>query len=159
MRKIPGNGSSVLWSVVLLGVFAFASVCFAQDKTVVKSQAAKQMLLGKHLFSLQWISWDYFGKAAVTQKGGVFFLKGEQKSREGDDYLTIDGTITEINRYDFRFSGKIVTKISHINNGEPCVREGDFTFKITGKRKYWRLMEMDNPCDPVTDYVDIFFRK
>jgi hypothetical protein len=159
MRNIPGTRSSVLWSVVLLGVLAFVSASFAQDKTVINSQTAKQMLLGRHMFSLQWISWDYFGRATVTQKGGVLFLQGEQKARDGNDLLTIDGTITEVNRYDFRFNGKIVTQVSHINNGEPCVREGDFTFKITGKRKYWRLMEMDNPCEGVTDYVDIFFKK
>ena len=49
-------------------------------------------------------------------------------------------------------------KISHINGGKPCAREGAMTFKITGKRRYWRLQEMNNPCDGVTDYVDIFFR-
>lgn len=49
-------------------------------------------------------------------------------------------------------------QISHINGGEPCVREGEMTFAITRKRKYWRLQEMQNPCDTATDYVDIYFR-
>jgi hypothetical protein len=31
-------------------------------------------------------------------------------------------------------------------------------FKITEKRKYWRLQEMQSPCDTATDYVDIFMR-
>jgi hypothetical protein len=32
------------------------------------------------------------------------------------------------------------------------------TFKITGKRKYWRMQQFDNPCDEAADYVDIYFR-
>ena len=159
----PGNSSKLFYAsfgaLLLLAVLLPASAAFGQDKTAVNSQTAKKMLLGRHMFSLQWISWDYFGSATVTDKAGVLYLQGEQRSREGDDLLTIDGVVTEINRYDFKFDGKIVTTVSHINSGEPCVREGEMTFKITGKRKYWRLQEMDNPCDNAVDYVDIFFRR
>jgi hypothetical protein len=38
------------------------------------------------------------------------------------------------------------------------MRSGTFHFKATGKRRYWRMQEMDNPCDSVTDYVDVYFR-
>lgn len=118
------------------------------------------MLLGKHMLSLQWVSWDYFGIATVTNRRGEYLLKGEQKGRgeQATDFVTIDGVITAIEAKEFKFSGTIVTQVSHINGGDPCTREGEFTFKITGKRKYWRLQQMDNPCDPVTDYVDIYFR-
>ena len=142
----------------LLILVAFTVSVFAQQKTVVNDVKAKQMLLGKHMFSLQWISWDYFGTAVVTNKNGIFYLKGEQKERKGSDFVKIDGVITEINERDFKFDGEIVMQISHINNGEPCTREGEMTFAITKNRKYWRLQEMDNPCDEATDYVDIFFR-
>jgi hypothetical protein len=140
-----------------LTIAIFGSSAFAQ-KTVVNNAKAKTMLLGRHRFSLQWISWDYFGAANITNKGGVLYLKGEQKSRKDSDFVRINGTITEINAKDFKFDGTIITQISHINGGKPCERTGEMTFKITGSRKYWRLMEMDNPCESVTDYVDIFFR-
>ncbi len=139
----------------------FAGLCittFGQDKTVVNSAAAKTLLLGKHKLSLQWISWDYFGAATVTDNGGIFRLKGEQKSREDSDYLKIDGTVTRIDAKEFTFNGEITMQISHINNGEPCTRTGEMTFRITGKRKYWRLQEMKSPCDVTTDYVDIYFK-
>jgi len=116
------------------------------------------MLLGRHLMSLQWISWDYFGKATVTNTRGVYRLKGEQKGRGNDDFVRVDGVIRSIDAKQFTFEGTIITQVSHINGGEPCTRDGEFVFRITGKRKYWRLMEMDNPCDGVTDYVDIYFR-
>ncbi|MCY7374505.1 MAG: hypothetical protein LH472_00850 [Pyrinomonadaceae bacterium] len=149
-KKIFGTGL-----LILAGLNAAA---FAQEKTVVNDANARKMLLGKHLLSLQWISWDYFGAANVVNKHGVLYLKGEQRQRKGTDYVKVDGVITEINAQDFKFDGTIEMQISHINNGAPCQREGAMTFAVTGKRKYWRLQEMDNPCDAVTDYVDIYFR-
>lgn len=131
---------------------------FAQQKTDVNNASAAKMLVGRHKLSLQWISWDYFGVATVKIVRGVYSIKGEQKGRGSTDFVKIDGAITKIDAKEFVFDGKIVSQISHINGGQPCEREGEFTFKITGKRKYWRLMQMDNPCDPVTDYVDIYFR-
>jgi hypothetical protein len=142
--------------VVLAG---FSSLVFAQEKTVVNDADAKKMLLGKHLLSLQWISWDYFGTATITHKAGVLHLKGEQKQQGGSDFVKIDGTITSVDKKEFKFDGTIIMQISHINGGEPCTRSGEMTFAVTGKRKYWRLQEMTNPCDEATDYVDIYFRK
>lgn len=147
----------IIWTSLLIFSVSIASA-FAQEKTVVNDARAKAMLLGRHRLSLQWISWNYFGAATVTNRGGVLYLKGSQRQRGGSDFLTVDGRITSVDAKEFSFSGKIVTQVSHINGGEPCTREGDFTFKITGKRKYWRLQQMDNPCDTAADYVDIFFR-
>jgi hypothetical protein len=146
----------LLLLIAVVGVLAIP--VFSQGRTVVTSPAAAKRLLGKHLFSLQWISWDHFGSATVTNTRGAYRLKGEQKGRGNSDFVRIDGNVTRIDTKEFLFSGTIITQVSHINGGEPCIREGDFTFRITGTRKYWRLQEMENPCDEVTDYVDIFFR-
>lgn len=142
----------------LVIVMAAALFAIAQGRTIVNDQAAAKMLLGKHKLSLQWISWQHFGSATVTNEAAVYSIRGSQKSRDNRDLLTIEGIIVSIDAKQFVFEGKIVTQISHINGGKPCTRHGDFTFKITGKRKYWRMQEMDNPCDQATDYVDIFFR-
>jgi hypothetical protein len=141
----------------LLFLICLSSPVTAQ-KTIVKDVKAKTMLMGKHKLSLQWISWDYFGTVTISNKNGVLYLMGEQRQRGGSDFVTIDGKISQINSRDFIFVGKIITQINHINGGQSCTRDGEMTFRITGKRKYWRLMEMDNPCDEVTDYVDIYFR-
>ncbi len=143
----------------LLILVAFGFTVFAQPKTTINSQYAKRKLIGRHFLSLQWISWNYLGRAYVRQRKGVLYLKGTQKGRKNDDYLKIDGIITEVNRYNFKFRGKIITHVSYNNEGEPCVREGDMTFLIKGKRKYWRLQEMNNPCEKIVDYIDIYFRK
>ena len=145
-------------ALVFAVVITFGLGAFTQEKTVVNDAAAAEKLLGRHMLSLQWISWDHFGTATVTNRSGVCRIKGEQKGRGNTDSLTIDGVITSIDEKEFLFDGKIETQVNHINGGAPCKREGEFAFRITGKRKYWRLMQMDNPCDPVTDYVDIYFK-
>ena len=143
---------------LLAVIFIVAAAGFAQQKTVVRSSKAKQMLLGRHKISLQWISWDYFGTASVTERKGVLYLKGRQDGRKSTDFLSVDGIITSIDDKEFAFKGKVVTQISHIFGGKPCTRDGELTFHITGKRKYWRMQEIDNPCDEAADYVDIYFR-
>lgn len=144
----------LIFSLLVLSVSIYA-----QEKTVVNSAEARRILLGKHLLSLQWVDfYKYFGTATVLNRRGVYFLKGEHRQRGGSDFVTIDGVITQIDAKEFKFDGKIVTQVSYINNGNPCERNGEMTFKITGTRKYWRLQEMQNPCDVGTDYVDIFFR-
>ncbi len=136
---------------------AFAFPLHAQTKTVVKDKIAKAKLLGKHKLSLQWISWDYFGTATITEKNGTLFVKGEQKSRKDTGFVKVEGQITAIEAKAFTFTGTIITQVSYINGGKPCLREGEMTFAITGKRKYWRLQQMQSPCGTETDYVDIYF--
>ena len=150
-----------MYKFILIALFIVCgnmSALSQEAKTIVNDKSAKARLLGVHRLSLQWISWDYFGKARITERRGILNVSGEQKSRGGADYLRINGKIVRVDAKQFIFDGKIVTKVSSINDGEPCVREGEMTFKITGNRKYWRLQEMLNPCTNVeTDYVDIFF--
>lgn len=130
----------------------------AGDKTLVNDKTAASMLLGRHMLSLQWVSWDRFGSATVANRGGVYALEGSQRGA-GGDFVEIHGVITRVDATEFAFRGKITTRVSHINGGAPCVRDGEFTFAIKGGRKYWRLVQMDNPCDEATDYVDIYFRR
>jgi len=120
-----------------------------------------EKIVGNHLLSLQWISWDYFGDAKImsTKEENLYEIDGIQKSKENDDYLKIKGTLTALSDKHLIFNGTIETSVYHINNGKPCIRNGKFNFKVSGQRKYWRLQEMNNPCDGVADYVDIYFTK
>jgi hypothetical protein len=134
----------------------------ADVSTVVHDQAAKQLLLGTHRLSLQWISWTRFGQVNVIESDGRLVMKGDQKSDANSDYLHVDGVITQVDAQSFSFKGSIVMQVSDTNNGQPCARNGEMTFRRTGKRKYWRLQEMQNPCVPAgdmtTDYVDVYLR-
>lgn len=142
----------------LIATILFTVSAYPQARTEVNDGNAAKMLLGRHKLSLQWISWDYFGTANVTNKGGVYYLKGEQKGRENEDFVKVEGIITSIDAKQFTFDGTVTTQVSHINGGKPCERKGPLNFRITGKRKYWHMQQIDNPCDAVADYVDIYFR-
>lgn len=114
--------------------------------------------VGTHNLTLQWISWDHPGKAVVTSLGGNRYqVKGEQLSKENDDYLKIDGVITAVSKQELQFEGTIEYKVNHISNGTPCVKKGKKIFKSRGTRKYWRLQDLKNCTDITTDYVDLYF--
>jgi hypothetical protein len=143
--------------IITLSFSVFASA--QQQRTTINDKAAARKLLGRHMMSLQWISWDYFGQATVTNRGGVYKIFGEQKGRGNTDFVRVEGVITIITAKEFWLDGKVTTQVSHINDGKPCVRDGeDIVFRITGTRKYWRMTEIDNPCDEAADYVDIYFK-
>ena len=146
--------------IIIQCLIVFGLPVFAQDRTDINNAAAARMLLGRHKLSLQWVSWNHFGVATVTNRRGLYSITGEQTGRgpSKSDFVKLDGEITSIDEKEFGYRGKIITQVSHINGGKPCVRDGEFTFKITGKRRYWRLQQMDSPCDTATDYVDIYFR-
>lgn len=115
-------------------------------------------LIGEHAFTLQWIGWDFPGTVDMYKEMDLLICVGEQISKENkNEYIKIDGYIEVIDEKTFEFIGSIVTRIEYINEGNECLREGVFTFKISGKRKYWRMQEMQNPCEDVVDYVDIYF--
>jgi hypothetical protein len=145
-----------------LVVALFLSAGPAQAKTIVTSQQAKKLLLGRHLFSLQWISWRRFGVATVADKFGFLHITGYQRGYKGkgkNDYVRMKGMIERVDRRSFVFNGTIVTRVYHINGGRPCVRSGRMVFRITGRRRYWRLKSIKNPCENVADYVDIHFKR
>jgi hypothetical protein len=146
-----------------LSLSLYPVAIFAQPdtsaRTLVNSPKALRQLLGNRKLNLQWIGWDKwsdFGNASIVNREGMLFIEGKQE--KGNDLLTIDGKITQVDAKEFTFNGKIVTQVSHNNNGQPCIRDGRMIFKITNNRKYWRLQQMQSPCGIETDYVDIFMQ-
>ena len=123
---------------------------------MIESPTMADELRGRHPLSLQWISWDDFGRATVRKVAGTYVLSGEQRSIESSDYLKIDGSVTRITDTSFFFEGTIEIRVSFINGGEPYRREGEQEFRLYGNRRFWRLVAMDNGFGSV-DYVDIFF--
>lgn len=147
-----------LW-LAFVPVSAPAQSGSAAGPTVINDPIAGAQLKGTHKFQLHWISWGKWsdlGQLTVIDRGGVFSIKARQA--KGGDYVEIEGTVLRVEAKEFTFQGRIVTRVSYKNDGKPCERDGEMTFKITGKRKYWRLQEMQSPCDETTDYVDIFLR-
>lgn len=129
-----------------------------------KPVSSTPRIVGKHMLSLQWLSWKKFGSCTISPADaeGKHEIHGKQMGGDEpgnvNDYLYIDGVITYSDPYHLKFNGTIRTKVYHINRGEEVVREGEYDFVRTESRKYWRMQQMDNPADHCTDYVDIYFQ-
>ena len=127
-------------------------------KNTVVSQTERKVL-GKHMLALQWISWENFGICTITKdKNGQLRCKGEQRSKENDDFLKMEGKIIIVNANHLKFKGTISILVSSLNDGKIYKRSGTFNFRARGQRKYWRLQEMERSNAEYVDYVDIFFR-
>lgn len=153
----------LLFAALLAPVAAFAKHAVQPPATSGLDAAARARLVGDHMLTLQWLGWGDLtdaGRLVVEDAGDSLPMRGEQRGtgENADDYVRIDGRIVSATRDGFVFEGEILTRVHHIANGTECKRNGTFTFKATGKRKYWRLQEMQNPCDSATDYVDVYFR-
>ena len=140
---------------LMLGLIASAAAAQPVTRTAVEDAAALERLRRNSGVTLQWISWDYRGRVSVTDRGGLVHLAGAQAERGGRGRLALDGDVVAIRADSFTFRGRIAITDTP-DAGRDCLREGDYEFRITGRRRYWRLQEME-ACDGLTDYVDIFF--
>lgn len=122
-------------------------------ETPPNSNITLKNLAGKHALTLQWISWDKPGLIHFKKIGAdTYEVKGQQT--KGNDFLKIEGTITQKSNTQLDFVGTIETFVER--NGAECNRTGSQTFLVTQNRKYWRLQNMTH-CFGLTDYVDIYF--
>jgi hypothetical protein len=127
----------------------------APQPTIVGDPAALARLRHNAGISLQWISWDYRGRVSVSEAAGRVHLSGAQRARSGAGRLDLDGDLVSIGASSFVFRGHIGIADTP-DPGRACMRDGEFEFRITGRRRYWRLQQMEQ-CDGLTDYVDIYF--
>src|SRR5262245_46914803 len=104
--------------VYAIAIAAVVSAAGAPEKqTVVKDKQAKQMLIGKHPLTLQWITFGSTGagEVAVTDEGGLFRIRGEQRDAKTGNFVTIDGVIESIEAKSFVFDGSIVVRLHDEN--------------------------------------------
>lgn len=126
-------------------------------ETQIVNEAALTKLKRNKGVRLQWVWGAQPGALKVTETPGGVRLIGGQGPHNGDA-LTVDGIVTRIDARTFQFKGRII--IVDDETTQPCVREGSYTFRITGSRKFWRMKEQIAGCAgraDLTDYVDILF--
>ena len=121
------------------------------------SKAAKAKLVGPHVLSLQWLTDDVpTGSAEISERDGVLVLEGIHEGKAGD-YLKVSGIIIAADAKTFTLDGSVESRVSYLNDGKPCAKPGKHVFRISGKRKYWRMADMMNCDGQSTDYVDVYF--
>lgn len=124
-----------------------------EQKTEIKSQAAYERLLHNSGISVQWLWTDARGKLNAVDDNDVVRLEGGHTNENGS--VTIKGQVLSISADRFMFRGTILI-VDAPDKGRRCERTGDYEFRATGKRKYWRLQQME-ACGGLTDYVDIYY--
>jgi hypothetical protein len=141
--------------LLLLATAATQAASEAPPRTIVGDPAALARLRANAGITLQWISWEQRGRVRVGEASGRVHLSGGQRARSGAGRLELDGDVLEIGASSFTFRGRIAI-VDTPDPGRNCLRDGTWEFRITGRRRYWRLQQMEQ-CDGLTDYVDIYF--
>jgi len=147
----------LLLAASLLAVAPSAAPAQQHGRTIIADQAALQRLRRNSGITLQWISFESprRGQVRVTERNGLVHLNGRQVGANGNARVELDGDVLRIGRDRFTLAGNI-TITNTPDQGRVCVREGEFEFRVTQNRRYWRLQQM-TVCDGLTDYVDIYF--
>lgn len=123
------------------------------QKTDIQNQAAYERLMNNSGISLQWLWSAQRGQLTATDENDLVRIEGTQANHEGT--LKIKGDIVSIASDRFIFRGTILI-LDAPDKGRRCERNGEFEFRATGKRKYWRLQQME-ACGGLTDYVDVYY--
>ena len=136
---------------------AVPAVAQPTERTIVDDPAALRRLRRNSGLTLQWISFasPARGRVTVSERGGLVHLRGTQVERRGAGRLELDGDVLRIGARNFIFRGRIAITDTP-GPDRDCIRDGEFEFRVTQWRRYWRLQEM-TVCDGLTDYVDIYF--
>jgi hypothetical protein len=130
-------------------------IAVAGPGTQVNDPAALARLRHNSGITLQWIGFEtpQRGHVTVTERDGLVHLRGSQAG--GGGRLEIDGDVLSVDPRSFAFRVRIAI-VDTPDPGRECIRDGEFEFRVTGTRRYWRLQQME-ACDGLTDYVDIYF--
>lgn len=123
------------------------------QKTEILDQAAYERLRNNSGVTLQWLWSDKRGHLTARDDRDVVSLEGGQIN--GDRSVELRGEVVSISADRFTFRGTILI-LNAPDPGRRCERTGDYEFRATGKRKYWRLQQME-ACGGLTDYVDIYY--
>jgi hypothetical protein len=127
------------------------------ERTIVNDRAALQRLRRNSGITLQWIGFETprRGHVVATLRSGLLHLSGSQSERRGPGRLTLDGDVLRVDPRSFTFRGRIVITGTP-RPGRNCARDGTYEFRVTQRRRYWRLQDFE-ACDGLADYVDIYF--
>ncbi|HEV7660953.1 MAG TPA: hypothetical protein VGO55_14030 [Allosphingosinicella sp.] len=142
---------------LLLAATGAAAQIPPPEGTIVNDRAALQRLRRNSGITLQWISFETSrrGHVVATMRGGLLHLSGSQAERGGPGRLTLDGDVLRVDPHSFTFQGRIVIAGAP-DPSRNCVRDGTYEFRVTQRRRYWRLQDFE-ACDGLADYVDIYF--
>ncbi|HEY7370681.1 MAG TPA: hypothetical protein VIF57_00790 [Polyangia bacterium] len=110
---------------------------------------------------------DWAGTVTISRQGGALHLEGGL--RRGEHHLELSGTVAVESPRKFQLDGELRGVPDMAWAGEAPrerITTGRFTFEATGRRRFWRLYQVDgrecvcnDDCGNDFCYIDIEFRR
>ena len=153
--------------VVLGPLVCFAASAIAAEIATGGDEAREASYLGTHRLRVNRIPGrDWAGTVTITkQQGGGLRLEGSL--RHGPHHLELSGTVEPETTRKFHLDGELRGVPDMAWAGEsPRERttKGRFTFEATGRRRFWRLYQVDgrdcvcdDNCGNDFCYIDVEF--
>ena len=152
--------------VVLGSLVCFAASAVAAEIATGGDKALEASYIGKHRLRVNRIPGrEWTGTVTITKQGGALRLEGSL--RRGPHHLEISGTVEPETARRFILDGELRGVPDMAWAGEqPRERttKGRFTFEATGRRRFWRLYQVDgrdcvcdDNCGNDFCYIDVEF--
>ena len=122
VEKVKANGNKLAPSTQKALSGKLNKLLVPKSTAASRPSAAEEKLLGKHMFSLQWIEGP-MGEATVsrTENGG---MRINAKQEHNGDYVTLNGDVCVLDGKTFLVKGDMATRVSFIAGGMRCARTG-----------------------------------
>jgi hypothetical protein len=152
--------------VVLASLICVAGGATAAEVARGGAGALEAGYLGTHRLRVNRIPGrDWAGTVTITKQGGALHLEGSL--RRGPHRLELSGTVEPESARKFHLDGELRGVPDMAWADEPPrerTTKGRFTFEATGRRRFWRLYQVDgrecvcnDGCGNDFCYIDIEF--
>ena len=150
---------------MVLASFAIGAAAAGQTPPN-RAPALEASYLGTHRLRVNRIPGrEWAGAVTITRQGGALRLEGGL--RHGEHHLELSGTVDPESPRKFHLDGELRGVPDMAWAGEPPrerTTQGRFTFEATGRRRFWRLYQVDgrecvcnDDCGNDFCYIDIEF--
>src|SRR6187551_1107349 len=152
--------------VGLASLLVAAAAATAAERTPAVAKALEASYVGTHRLRVNRIPGrEWTGTVTISKQGGALRLEGSL--RHGPHYLELSGTVEPETARKFHLEGELRGVPDMAWRDEPArarTTKGRFTFEATGRRRFWRLYQVDgrdcvcdDGCGNDFCYVDIEF--
>ena len=155
-------------TTTLLCAAAVAASAVAAESARSGAQGLDASYIGTHRLRVNRIPGrEWTGTVTITRQGGALRLEGGL--RRGPHHLELSGTVEPVSARKFHLDGEL-RGVPDMSWADEPPRErstkGRFTFEATGRRRFWRLYQIDgqecvcnDSCGNDFCYIDVEFGK
>jgi hypothetical protein len=153
-------------TAALLCAATVAAGAVAVERASGAAQGLDASYVGTHRLRVNRIPGpEWTGTVTITRQGGALRLEGGL--RRGPHHLELLGTVEPVSARKFHLDGEL-RGVPDMSWADEPPRErstkGRFTFEATGRRRYWRLYQVDGQecvcndnCGNDFCYIDVEF--